>query len=597
MAATNGDDVLDTVFDGEILHGLRGNDILNSSYNDTQLYGDDGDDQLTTKFAYANFEALALAAWQYGGRGNDQLTAELGAPSGGSTTNIYQYGGLGDDIIKAVAFIADYDFSDTADISIEVHGGSGSDIIDVSASLDGTNFGSATNTVFGDSGNDTIKATGYSSFYGMALSVSNILDAGSGDDYVEAYLVGASNGGDDLYNYLYGGFGADTLKADSYTNSNAGSTVVEHELFGGGGNDVLQSTYGSSGADGLIDFMALLDGGTGDDSIIAVSNAMVEIGIGYATVHHTLIGGAGNDGLNSQISSSSDYFDLQANLSGGAGKDMLSATIDIWASGSSYPPASNANNSLQGDDGNDALNAVITYASDYQDADINLTNDLHGGRGNDTLNAEIHANVSYDYADWIATYSVGSNQLWGGAGNDVITALIDAQHSSPSITLTGSSELYGEDGNDSLTVFGGTRNILDGGRGNDTLVGGDGQDTLIGGLGADTLTGGLEADTFLFDVLETSARKDTILDFITGEDLIALNRTAFAAFAGDAAGALDPNAFTIGAAASTSSQHVIYNSSTGALFYDADGVGGAAQVQIAQLSNKAVLSSGDIVLI
>jgi Ca2+-binding RTX toxin-like protein len=593
MAATNSDDVLDAVFDGEILHGLRGNDILNSTYNDTLLFGDDGDDQLVTKFAYYNFEALALAAWQYGGLGNDQLTAELGVPSDNSTADINQYGGLGNDVIKAYAFIADSYFGDNVTLAINVHGGSGNDTIDVTASLDGTNTGTATNSVFGDAGNDTIKAIGYSSFFGWTLSVSNIIDAGIGDDYVEAYLTGDSNGGDSLYNFINGGFGNDILKADSYSNSNAGGTIVKHELYGGGGNDQLQSTYDCSGDDSSIDVTVMLDGGTGNDSLFANSNAIAQYGSDYATVYHTLIGGQGNDALDSVITAGAGYYDLQANLTGGAGQDTLSSSIELWTAGSSYVSSGGMSNTLNGDDGNDSLNALITYTADYQDADIDLTNDLYGGRGNDRLNAEIHVSVG----DASASYSIGSNHLWGGAGNDVMTALIDTQNLSSSVTPTGSSELHGEDGNDNLTVFGGTGNILDGGLGNDVLIGSDGQDTLIGGRGADSLTGGLEADSFLFDVLEISARKDTIVDFTVAEDFIALSRAAFTAFASDAAGSLDPNAFAIGAAATTSAQHVIYNSTTGALFYDADGVGGAAQLQIAVLTNGASLSASDFVLV
>jgi Ca2+-binding RTX toxin-like protein len=42
----------------------------------------------------------------------------------------------------------------------------------------------------------------------------------------------------------------------------------------------------------------------------------------------------------------------------------------------------------------------------------------------------------------------------------------------------------------------------------------------------------------------------------------------------------------------TSEQHIIYNAGTGALYYDQDGAGGAAQVQIAFLSTKPTLSAG-----
>ena len=53
----------------------------------------------------------------------------------------------------------------------------------------------------------------------------------------------------------------------------------------------------------------------------------------------------------------------------------------------------------------------------------------------------------------------------------------------------------------------------------------------------------------------------------------------------------------IGTKATTADHHIVYNSTSGALYYDADGVGGAAQIQIATLSNHALISAGDIVLI
>jgi len=42
---------------------------------------------------------------------------------------------------------------------------------------------------------------------------------------------------------------------------------------------------------------------------------------------------------------------------------------------------------------------------------------------------------------------------------------------------------------------------------------------------------------------------------------------------------------------------LIYNASTGALYYDADGVGGAAQIQVALFSTKPMLDAGDFMLI
>jgi len=108
----------------------------------------------------------------------------------------------------------------------------------------------------------------------------------------------------------------------------------------------------------------------------------------------------------------------------------------------------------------------------------------------------------------------------------------------------------------------------------------------VGGKGADTLTGGAGADTFVFDVLETAANRDTIKDSQSGTDQIAIDHSVFGAFAGQVLGAFSAADIAFGTAATTTSQHLIYNAATGALFYDADGSGSTAQIQIAVLSTS-----------
>ncbi len=71
----------------------------------------------------------------------------------------------------------------------------------------------------------------------------------------------------------------------------------------------------------------------------------------------------------------------------------------------------------------------------------------------------------------------------------------------------GKDSLYGGEGHDSLY----------GGKGNDKLYEQDGDDTIGGGAGNDLLTGGDGEDLFIF-----SAGKDTISDYVAGEDQISL---------------------------------------------------------------------------
>ncbi|KUR70726.1 hypothetical protein AQZ52_12820 [Novosphingobium fuchskuhlense] len=192
---------------------------------------------------------------------------------------------------------------------------------------------------------------------------------------------------------------------------------------------------------------------------------------------------------------------------------------------------------------------------------------IDGGAGNDTINGGLGNDR--------LTGGAGADELSGGNGNDTLTG--DA----------GNDRLIGDAGGDLLT----------GGAGDDRLLGGDGADRLIGGAGRDTLTGGLGADKFRFDVLEITAKRDTISDFVKGQDSIELVRSAFKGLASELAGPLKAQEFTLGTKALTPDHHIIYNQATGALYYDPDGNGQQAQVQITALTTKPLLDAFDILLV
>ncbi len=116
--------------------------------------------------------------------------------------------------------------------------------------------------------------------------------------------------------------------------------------------------------------------------------------------------------------------------------------------------------------------------------------------------------------------------------------------------------------------------------GNDTLAGDAGADTLFGGTGNDVLVGGTEADVFVFDTAASASNIDTILDFSVVDDTIAIEN---AVFSGLAAGPLAASAFVSGTQATLASHRIVYNGATGQLFFDADGSGAGAAIQIATL--------------
>ena len=103
----------------------------------------------------------------------------------------------------------------------------------------------------------------------------------------------------------------------------------------------------------------------------------------------------------------------------------------------------------------------------------------------------------------------------------------------------------------------------------------------------DRLTGGGGSDRFVFNnALEGI---DTITDFDPTADLFNVSGSGFVTIGG--LGTLAASRFTIGAAATTASQRFIYNSSNGNLWFDSDGTGVTAQVQIAQLSTGLALTN------
>jgi Ca2+-binding RTX toxin-like protein len=103
------------------------------------------------------------------------------------------------------------------------------------------------------------------------------------------------------------------------------------------------------------------------------------------------------------------------------------------------------------------------------------------------------------------------------------------------------------------------------------------------------LNGGIGADTFRFSTALGSGNVDTVQDFWVAQgDRIVLSRHVFAAAGYDY---LASSAFTLGTAATTTAHRIVYDQSTGELFYDADGSGGVAAIKFALIATHAQLSA------
>ena len=118
---------------------------------------------------------------------------------------------------------------------------------------------------------------------------------------------------------------------------------------------------------------------------------------------------------------------------------------------------------------------------------------------------------------------------------------------------------------------------------------------MRGGAGDDSITLGSGADTLVFNSL---SGLDTIADFNVTDDLIQLAKSAMAALG--TKGALTDAEFESGAgltAALDATTRIIYDTTSGALFYDADGSGSGAAVQLATFTVVPALTLADLFIV
>jgi serralysin len=235
-----------------------------------------------------------------------------------------------------------------------------------------------------------------------------------------------------------------------------------------------------------------------------------------------------------------------------------------------------------------------------------------GGTGN-ALNNLLLGNAAANFLNGGA----GADDLRGGLGNDVYIVdnagdvIVEAANGGTDVVrstvthilaanvenllLTGSASVTGLGNalNNNLTGNGGA-NVLMGGGGADVLSGAAGNDTLYGGGGADRIYGGAGADAFVLNTAIGAAHIDKFQDFSVADDTIWLENAIFTKFA--ATGALNAGFFRVGAAAADANDHIIYNSATGAVFYDSNGNAAGSAVQIATLSAGLALTSADFLV-
>ena len=644
---------IDTLISIENLIGTGLNDVLSGDGGANRLDGGAGSDQLTgglgndvliggSGIDEASYRGLAAAvtvdlslttAQNTGGGGTDTLS-EIENVAGtiyndvftGTAGNNAFLGGSGQDTVRYANAAAGV----TVDLALTVAQntiGAGLDRLSLIENLVGSAFNDTllgdanANVLEGGSGNDTLDGragTDTASYAGSASAVTVSLAVTGAQNTVGAgidTLISIEN--------LIGSGLNDVLSGDGGANRLEGGAGSD-QLTGGLGNDVLiggsgidEASYRGMAAAVTVDLSLTTAQNTGGGGIDTLSEIENVAGTIYNDVFtgtagaNRFLGGLGLDTVRYSNAAAAVTVDLAltvAQNTTGAGIDQFSLIENLVGSVFNDTLLGDANaNRLEGGAGNDQLtgglgNDVLIGGSGIDEAsyrgmaaavtvDLSLTTAQNtGGGGTDTL-SEIENVAGTIYND-VFTGTAGNNAFLGGSGQDTVRYANAAAGVTVDLALTVAQNTIGA-GLDRLSLI---ENLV-GSAFNDTLLGDANANVLDGGAGINTLTGRGGADTFQFSVLETSANRDTITDFAAGVDKIGIVRSAFAGFAGSAVGALSAADFTLGTAATTAAHNLIYDQATGNLWYDADGVGGIAQVQLALISAAPVLSAADFVLV
>jgi Ca2+-binding RTX toxin-like protein len=635
---------IDTLLNFEGLVGSSFNDTLTGNAANNVLDGGAGSDTLSYAFALAPVTvSLALTTAQAtGGGGTDTLTgfenltgSNYADTLTGSTSDNVLDGGLGVDTLVGGAGNDTYLVDESTEI-VQESSGAGTDRVNAfasftlpdhverlqlvgSAAINGTG-NTLDNILYPNAGNNLVSggvgsdAVDY--FYAngpvtISLAITTAQATGaSGIDTLTSIenLTGSNHAdtltGNDYNNAINGRQGADTMAGlkgnDNYLVDDAGDVVQEAadagldriktyvtytlpanverlQLLGdaaidGTGNADDNVLYPNGGAN-------VIDGGAGTDTVdYYYATGPVSVSLALATPQAT--GGSGTDTLVSiEKLTGSNYADT---LTGSDAANVIDGRLgaDTMAGGGGNDDyyVDNAGDIVQeaSSGGTDRILSSVTYTLPDQVERLRLTGTgAIDGTGNDLNN--------YVWA------GMGNNRLDGGSATDTV----DFYYSSGAVTVslaTTAAQATGGSGTDTLLSF----ENLTGSNYRDTLTGSAGNNVLNGRLGNDSLTGGLGNDIFTFTTALGPTNVDTITDFSVADDTIRLDDAIFTVLT---PGNLSPDAFVIGSGATDPLDRIIYNDSTGALYYDSDGDGSGSAIQFATVNTGLAMTAADFVVV
>jgi Ca2+-binding RTX toxin-like protein len=419
----------------------------------------------------------------------------------------------------------------------------------------------------------------------------DLIDGLAGNDRIFAFAGDDTLDGGDGNDLLDGGAGADAMSGgagnDFYVVDNTGDTVTE---LASAGSDLVFTTIDYTLPDNVERLAAFDEASTYALTLRgnALNNEIID-----NDGPDWLIGGGGTDVLRGGDGDDTYIVDSSSDLIGesvGRGYDTVyfdGATTNVAHPGFDYnasdyhierlavydPSSTNSvnllgsveDNVLQGNDGINILDggAGADALSGYGGDDIYFV-----GEAGDTVSEQ----VGGGYDTIVLGRYYGSGPLTDYTLPDNVERLIGRRYAALAHSLTGN----------------GLDNEISGDRGANTLDGRGGHDVLIGYEGN---------DVFVFDSAPGEADADQLPDFQAGVDWIWLDPTAFS---GLQPGYVRDSQFHRGGAndwqAQDADDRILYDSSSGRLYFDSDGSGATVPQLFATLHEGTNLTAGDIVV-
>ncbi|MDY0013340.1 MAG: M10 family metallopeptidase C-terminal domain-containing protein [Rhodocyclaceae bacterium] len=359
-----------------------------------------------------------------------------------------------------------------------------------------------------------------------------------------------------------------TLTGTATANTLSGSAENDW-LYGLGGNDTLNGNAGND----------YLDGGTGNDKMLGGAGNDTYVVDSTTDVVSETSSTGGTDSVNSTVSFTLGNYVENLTLTGGTSTNATGNTLANTLTGNNGVNLLNGKagiDIMDGQEGSDIY--LISLTTEHTAAEVRDS----GTSGIDEVRfAATSASTLTLYANdtGIEKVVIGTGTAASAVTTGTVSLNVNAAAVGNGLNIVG---------NAGANILTGTAfdDLLDGASGADKLLGGDGIDILMGRLGNDTLSGGAGIDFFVFNTAaNTASNKDTITDFTSGEDLLQLSLAIFKGL-GTTPGALEETQFWSGAgitAAHDADDRLIYNTTSGVLYYDADGIGSTSAVQVALL--------------